>query len=65
MIRIHLAPFFGRMPLDKIGPAEIEAYKAKKLDEKQEKKSMNNHLAAVRKLLNLAVEWASSRTRPS
>ncbi len=57
MLRIHLVPFFGEMRLDEIGPAEIETYKAEKLDEGQNRKSINNHLAALRKLLNLAAEW--------
>jgi integrase len=57
MLRVHLIPFFGSMRLDQIGPAEIEAFKAKKLGEKQDRKSINNHLTALRKMLNLAQEW--------
>jgi integrase len=57
MLRVHLLPFFGSMRLDQIGPAEIEEYKANKLAEKQDRKSINNHLAALRKMLNLAQEW--------
>jgi integrase len=64
MLRVHLVPFFGRMRLDAIGPAEIESYKATKLDEGKDKKSINNHLAALRKLLNLAVEWEVSPKAP-
>jgi integrase len=57
MLKLHLSPFFGSKKLDSIGPAEIEAFKAKKLAEVQSKKSINNHLGALRKLLSLAVEW--------
>jgi len=57
MLRLHLLPFFGQMKLERIGPAEIEAFKARKLAEGQSQKSINNMLTAVRKLLNLAVEW--------
>ena len=57
MLKLHLSPFFGSMRLDRIGPAEIETFKAKKLTEGQSKKSINNHLAALRKLLSLAAEW--------
>jgi len=57
MLKLHLSPFFGAMKLDKIGPAEIETFKAKKLAEEQSKKSINNHLAALRKVLSLAAEW--------
>jgi len=57
VLRMHLVPAFGRRRLDAIGPADIEAYKARKLREGQKAKSVNNHLAVLRKLLNLAVEW--------
>src|SRR6266542_4070983 len=57
MLKLHLSPYFGSTKLDQIGPAEIEAFKAKKLAEGQSKKSINNHLTALRKVLSLAVEW--------
>lgn len=57
MLKLHLSPFFGSMKLSKIGPADIEEFKARKLGEGHSKKSINNLLAALRKLLNLAVEW--------
>jgi len=64
MLRVHLLPFFGAMRLDEVGPAEVEAYKAQKLEEGQCKKSINNHLAALRKLLNLAAEWGRLERAP-
>jgi integrase len=64
MLRVHLLPFFGSMRLDEIGPADVEKYKAKKLEEGQSKKSINNHLTALRKLLNLAVEWERLERAP-
>ena len=57
LLRVHLVPAFGAMRLNAIGPEELERYKAAKLDEGYEKKSINNQLTALRKLLNLAVEW--------
>jgi integrase len=57
MWRVHLAPFFGKKKLDAIGPVDVEDFKAQKLIEGQAKKSINNYLAALRKALNLAVEW--------
>jgi integrase len=57
MLKLHLSPFFGSRKLAEIGPAEIEAFKAKKLAEGQSKRSINNHLTAVRKVLSLAAEW--------
>jgi integrase len=45
------------MRLDEIGPKQIEEYKAKKLAEKLDRKSINNHLAVLRRLVNLALEY--------
>jgi integrase len=64
MLRVHLLPFFGPKRLDQVGPADIEAYKAKKLEEGHQKKSINNHLTALRKLFNLAVEWCRLERAP-
>lgn len=60
----HLLRFFGAMRMDRIGPAEIERYKAQKLDAKLDKKSVNNQLTALRKLLNLAAEWGALERAP-
>lgn len=57
ILKKHLVPFFGAMPLDKINAEAVEDYKAAKLKAGCSKKSINNHLTALRKLLNLAVEW--------
>jgi integrase len=57
VLREHLVPAFGKRRLDPIGPADVEAFKARKLKEGQAAKSVNNHLCVLRKLLNLAVEW--------
>lgn len=57
MLRVHLIPYFGAKTLDQIGPADIEDFKAKKLDEGCQKKSINNHVMTLRKMLNLALEW--------
>ena len=52
LLKVHLIPFFGRMRMDAIGPAELERYKAAKLEQGLHRKSINNHLTALRKLLN-------------
>jgi integrase len=57
ILRVHLLPEFGDARLDQIGPSEIEAYKAKKLMANLSRKSVNNHLTVLRKLLSTAVEW--------
>jgi integrase len=56
--RCHLRPAFGRMTLDAITSRDIERYKAHKLSELgYVPKSINNHLAVLRSLLNVAKRW--------
>lgn len=57
ILRVHLLPEFGDSRLDQIGPSEIEEYKAKKLMSDLSRKTVNNHLTVLRKLLSTAVEW--------
>ncbi len=52
----HLIPFFGRMRLDQIGPRDIERFKASKLAT-HARKTINNHLTVLRRLLVVAQEW--------
>ncbi len=59
LIRCHLLPFFGDMPLDKIGPAQTEAYVLSKSapDENgkvQQDRSINNHLIVLRSMIRMA-----------
>lgn len=60
-LKNHLIPWFGKFRLDEVGLAEVERYKASKLKPKDEgtplsPKTVNNHLAMLRKALNLANE---------
>jgi integrase len=57
ILRVHLLPQFGHLGLDRIGTAEIEMYKAKKLEANMARKSINNQLTVLRKILSTAVEW--------
>jgi integrase len=57
ILRVHLVPAFGDLRLDQVGLAEIEGYKAGKLTAGLAKKTINNHLTVLRKLLSTAVEW--------
>src|SRR5262249_43623203 len=63
-LKNHIEPVFGSTRLDKISSQEIESYKARKLREKLAAKTVNNHLAVIRKLLNLAVEWGELSHAP-
>lgn len=57
ILRVHLLPTFGALPLDRIGVAEVEGYKARKLTANMARKSINNQLTVLRKILATAVEW--------
>lgn len=57
ILRQHLNPYFEYHRLDEIEDEDVEAYKAKKLDEKLEPKTVNNHLAVLSKLMNVARAW--------
>jgi len=57
IVRNHLLPAFKRMRLDQIDAAQIETFKSRKLKEGLSPKSINNTLAALRKLLALGQEY--------
>ena len=54
---VNVLPAFGTHRLDQIRPPDLEAYKSKKLAQGYSKKTINNHLAALGKMLSLAKEW--------
>jgi integrase len=64
ILRVHLVPVFGKLRLDQIGLAEIDAYKAKKLASKVAHKTINNHLTVLRKMLAVAIAWERLTTAP-
>ncbi len=64
ILRKHLLPAFGNRKLERIGPYQIEAYKAKKLDEGLKPKTINNTLTVLRKLLVLAADWGELPSVP-
>lgn len=57
ILRNHLLPAFGRVKLDAIGPREIDAFVARQLEAGLSAKTVGNHLAVLRRLLNVAHEW--------
>jgi len=56
-IRVHLLPAFGELCLDHIGQRQIEEFKARQLQLGLARKSVNNHLCTLRRILAVAVEW--------
>jgi len=57
ILRVHLLPALGRLELGRIDALRIEAYKARKLEEGLARKTINNHLTVLRRMLSIAVEW--------
>lgn len=63
ILRVHLIPFFGTMKLDEIGSRQIETYKAAKI-RGLHRKTINNHLTVLRRMLSLAQEWGVIESVP-
>lgn len=57
LLKNHLLPSFGTLPLQRIRNADIESYKACKKAKGLKAKSINNHLAVLGKCLNTARDW--------
>ncbi len=64
LLRLHLVPFFGRSPLRSIDSHSIESFKARQLKHGYSRKTVNNHLSALRRCLSHAVEWGRLDTLP-
>jgi integrase len=57
VLRLHLVPFFGKIPLDRITVQHIEQFKAHQIEKGLKNKTTNNHLAILNKCLSTAQEW--------
>jgi len=59
ILRLHLTPFFGAKKLGQIKARDVERYKALKYEDGKglSKKTINEHLSVLRKLLSVAIEW--------
>ena len=64
IIRLHFVPFFGSVPLKRLGVKQVEQYKAAKLKEGFAPKSINNHLTVLRRALVSAVEFGHLEAVP-
>ncbi|MCB9489076.1 MAG: site-specific integrase [Deltaproteobacteria bacterium] len=53
----YLIPYFGRMDLAEIGALDIEEFTSRTLNKGLSRKSVNNYLGVLRKMLNSAAEW--------
>jgi integrase len=59
-----LIPFFGSMPIGKIGAHDIERYKAKRVQEGLTNKTIRNHLTVLNKCISTAYEWLQLEGAP-
>jgi integrase len=64
ILRVHLVPFFMDQDLREIDREQIEEYIASRKRKKLAPKTINNHLAVLRKLLTTANEWGYMETHP-
>lgn len=64
VLRNHLVPFFGKLELAQIRVEEIERYKTAEMGGGLVAKSINNHLAILRKCLRCAMEWGHIASMP-
>jgi integrase len=64
ILRVHLVPYFGRLKLYEIKNLDIEKYKAQKIAGKLSPKSVNNHLAVLKKAFQCALEWGAVKSCP-
>ena len=60
----RLLPHFGELPLEQISIRHIEAFKDQCTDLGRKPKTVNNYLADLKKLLNLAVEYGELTAAP-
>lgn len=63
-LKLHLIPFFGNCPLDKISSSEIERYKKERLGEKAAEGTINRELAVLSHIYNKAIEWSWIDKKP-
>ncbi len=69
IVRIHLVPWFGSTPLGSIGPAEVQRYKAAKLEDttrgrRIKPKTVANHLITLSSIFATAMQWELAARNP-
>ena len=64
IIRNHLVPYLGKLPLAEITSARLEQYKATKLSEGLSPKSINNQVSVLHTCLTHGCDWGYLETIP-
>lgn len=65
MLRLHLVPAFGSFMLSEISSRNIEKYKANLISRDYSPRTINIHLACLRKLFQSAVDWEVIERNPA
>jgi integrase len=63
-LRANLIPEFGNLSLTEITAQLIEKYRAKRLDAKIAKSSVNREMALLKKMYSLAIDWGFAHLNP-
>lgn len=63
-LRVHLVPFFGELPLEKIGRSDVEDFIAEKLGDRKAPKSVRNYLGLLHSLFAYAEKQEWTRGNP-
>lgn len=63
-LRNHLIPFFDNQDMRTFTIMEVDRYKAAKIDEGLNPKTVNNHIVVLKKIFNSAVDWGHMDRNP-
>jgi hypothetical protein len=64
-LRVHLVPFFEHRDIAKIGPEDVEAFMAEKLEAGLAAKSVRNFVGVLHSIFDLAVRRGWARRTPA
>jgi hypothetical protein len=66
VVKVHLVPYFGEVPLRQISPELVQGYiSAKKAEGKLTPKTINNSLVPLKEMFKHAVRWGYLRENPA
>lgn len=64
-LNAHMVPYFGETTLDDITSLSVEKYKAKRMEDKVSKSTVNRELTILKKMFNLAIDWGITDRNPA
>ncbi len=59
-----MVPYFGKLELQDITPLDIEKYRARRLEEKVSRSTVNRETTILKKMFNLAIDWNLAEQNP-